>query len=264
MTETTNDRAQPLVGFRTNEEWKDVLAQVATMIENLEQVEDPEIRHKIFATLQAIDAVHREALHRLVRLFKEGVLEQVVTDPAIHTLMGMYDLLPTNATADGMVVDFLTAEERSAGARRSTTNPVQTGTSARAPPGLAPTALAHTALAHTDCQPHWARVPLARPMEDGEAVIFEAEEGSVVVARVDSTLYAVGAVCPTHTAVMVGGVMKGLSWLCPHGPGCVYDIRNGSRLGGGPGVTAHPVRAADGGGLQVGFGIPFEPKLPAF
>ena len=259
MTATTNDRAQPLVGFRTNEEWKDILAQVAVMIEDLEQVEDPEIRRKIFTTLQAVDAVHREALHRLVRLFKEGVLDQVVTDPAIHTLMGMYDLLPANATTDGKFGDFLTAEERSAGARRSTTNPVQMGTSAPAPPGLA-----HTALAHTDCQPHWARVPLARPMEDGEAVIFEAEEGSVVVTRVDSSLYAIGAVCPTHAAVMVGGVMKGLSWLCPHGPGCVYDIRNGSRLGGGPGITAHPVRAADGGGVQVGFGIPFEPRLPAF
>ena len=254
MTATTNDRAQPLVGFRTNEEWKDILAQVAAMIEDLEQVEDPEIRRKIFTMLQAVDAVHREALHRLVRLFKEGVLDQVVTDPAIHTLMGMYDLLPTNATTDGKFGDFLTAEERASGARGSTTNPLPTGTNTRTPAALAP----------ADCQPHWARVPLARPMEDGEAVIFEAEEGSVVVARVDNTLYAVGAVCPTHTAVMVGGVMKGLSWLCPHGPGCVYDIRNGSRLGGGPGVTAHPVRAADGGGLQVGFGIPFEPKLPAF
>ena len=254
MTETTNERAQPLVGFRTNEEWKDILAQVATMIEDLEQVEDPEIRRKIFTTLQAIDAVHREALHRLVRLFKEGVLDQVVTDPAIHTLMGMYDLLPTNATADSRVVDFLTPEERAEGARSSTTDLVPTGANPRAP----------ASLALFDCQPHWARVPLVRPMEDGEAIIFEAEEGSVVVARVDNTLYAVGAVCPTHTAVMVDGALKGLSWLCPYGPGCVYDIRNGSRLGGGPGVTAHAVRAADGGGVQVGFGIPYEPKLPAF
>ena len=101
-------------------------------------------------------------------------------------------------------------------------------------------------------------------MADSEAVLFDADEGSVVIAKVDNALFAVDAVCPSHNALMAGGALKGYSWLCPHGPACVYDIRNGSRLGGGPGLRAHPVRSAEGGGLQVGFGIPFEPKLPAF
>ena len=107
---------QPLIGYRTNEEWQDLVAQVATMIDSLEKLKDPQLRRQVFGTLQAIDAVHREALHRLVRLFKEGVLEQVVTDPAIHTLMGMYDLLPAPQTRASQY-DFLTAEERAAGPR---------------------------------------------------------------------------------------------------------------------------------------------------
>ena len=49
----------------------------------------------------AIDALHREALHRLVRLFKERVLEQVATDPAIRTLLEMYDLLPVHTHPAG-------------------------------------------------------------------------------------------------------------------------------------------------------------------
>ena len=252
MTTTTNDRAQPLVGFRTNEEWRDILAQVATMIDELERVEDPEIRRKVFATLQAIDSVHREALHRLVRLFKEGVLEQVVTDPAIHTLMGMYDLLPAEQAADRRAVDFLTPEERAAGPR----NP--TAAAPRMPADQASGSL------RSDPQPHWARVPLEGPMTEGEAVLFEAEEGKVFIANVENTLFAVDAVCPTHLSLMTGGALKGFSWLCPHGPACVYDIRNGSRLGGGPGLKALPVRSASGGDLQIGFGMEFEPKLPAF
>ena len=248
MTQADNDRAQPLVGFRTNEEWRDMLAQVAAMLEELERIEDPEASRKMFAALQAVDAVHREALHRLVRLFKEGVLEQVVTDPAIHTLMGMYDLLPAKLAADAGAVDFLTREERAAGP------PIPL-------PGMRP---APANLALSDPQPHWARIPLDGPLADGEAVLFEAQEGSVVVARIDNALFAVDATCPSHNAVMAGGALKGYSWICPHGPACVYDIRNGSRLGGGPALVAHPVRTADGGGLQVGFGMAFEPKLPAF
>jgi len=45
--------------------------------------------------------LHREALHRLVRLFKERVLEQVATDPAIRTLLEMYDLLPVHTHPAG-------------------------------------------------------------------------------------------------------------------------------------------------------------------
>ena len=85
---------QQLVGYRTNDEWNALLAQASEMIERLEQIEDADVRGQIFGAMDGIDAVHRESLHRLVRLFKEGVLEQVVTDPAIRTLMGMYDLLP--------------------------------------------------------------------------------------------------------------------------------------------------------------------------
>ena len=243
MTTAPVGETQALVGFRTNEEWKDILAQVAAMIEGLEKIEDAELRRNVFAALEAIDAVHREALHRLVRLFKEGVLNQVVTDPAIHTLMGMYDLLPAQQGGAGTAMDFLTAEERAAGPR-----------SAPPPPG---------GLALPEPQPHWARVPLDQAMADGDAILFKTGESAVIIAKIENVLFAVDAVCPTHAALMAGGAVNGFSWLCPHGPGCVYDIRNGSRVGGGPGLAAHPVRPAEGG-LQVGFGIPFAPKLPAF
>ena len=62
---------------------------------------------------------------------------------------------------------------------------------------------------------------------------------------------------------MTGGTLSSFSWACPIGPGCIYDIRSGARLGGGEPLTCLPVRR-DGDRLMVGFGVPFEPNLPAF
>jgi nitrite reductase/ring-hydroxylating ferredoxin subunit len=249
MTLANNDRNQPLVGYRTNEEWEDLLAQVAAMIEDLERLDDSDLHHKVFGTLQAIDALHREALHRLVRLFKEGVLEQVVTDPAIHTLMGMYDLLPSKQPPGRRGSDFLTPEERAADDAKATRAPVQ---------------MKRPGQADRLGQPHWRPLPVDHAIAEAEALTFELEEGAVIITEVDGTLHAVEGSCPTHGQIMRGGVLKGFSWICPLGPGCVYDIRNGARLGGGPGLKCHPVRTTKTGGLQIGFGLPFEPKLPAF
>jgi nitrite reductase/ring-hydroxylating ferredoxin subunit len=238
---------QSLVGYRTNEEWNDLLTQVAAMIEELDRLEDRDARGKIFAALQAIDAMHREALHRLVRLFKEGVLEQVVTDPAIYSLMAMYDLLPSRSGSARKAWDFLTDEERAGGSRSS-------------PERVSPPVAVEPPQQH----PHWRPIPLERPLIDGEAFLSHLEEEPLIVAKVDGSIYAFAALCPVHGAVMSDGTAKGYSWICPHGPGCIYDIRNGARLGGGSGLTCRPLRHEATGGLQVGFGIPFVPKLPTF
>jgi len=249
MTPPRQDSPQPLIGYRTNEEWVDLLAQIATMIEDLEHLEEPDLRDRVFNALQAIDALHREALHRLVRLFKEGVLEQVATDPAIRTLLEMYDLLPATHASSRKVWDFLTSEEKAEG-RSERSDPSSFKRAGKADLNAV--------------QPHWRPVPEGHSIADAEPVIFDLDEGCIVVAKVENQLHAIAAVCPFHRAVMRGGVLRGFSWICPHGPGCVYDVRNGARLGGGPGLNCYPVRTTGSGGLQIGFGIPYEPKLPAF
>ena len=75
----------------------DVLSADAAAFTEMEELPLPEVKDKVFELLAGIDTIHREGLWRLVRLFKEGVLEQVVTDPAIHNLMELYDLLPPEA-----------------------------------------------------------------------------------------------------------------------------------------------------------------------
>jgi nitrite reductase/ring-hydroxylating ferredoxin subunit len=244
---TEMESPQPLVGYRTNEEWQDLLAQVATMIEDIESMPDETLRQKVLLTLQAIDTIHREALHRLVRLFKQGVLDQVVTDPAIRTLMGMYDLLPEEKSGCAKVWDFLPE----AGA---SVDKVESASGSRPLlDGLAP----------TNELPHWLPVPIDQCPSEGKAIISGTPERAVILAQVERGFYGLDAMCPNHERTMAGGRLNGLSWICPHGPGCIFDIRNGARLGGGRGLICYPVRQT-GSGVQIGFGIPFEPKLPAF
>lgn len=237
---------QQLVGYRTNGEWNDLLAEASAVIESLEEIADPDVRAQVFGAMDGIDAIHREALHRLVRLFKEGVLEQVVTDPAIRTLMGMYDLMPAEQPGCGKVWDFMPkpGEPEPFGAQRGQRlSPV----AAERPPD----------------PPHWTPAPLARPLESGEAEVCQFDEGSILVAEVRGELFAAEGRCPHHHASMTGGTLSSFSWTCPIGPGCIYDIRSGARLGGGKPLTCLPVRR-DGDRLMVGFGVPFEPNLPAF
>ncbi|GAC1346879.1 MAG: hypothetical protein NVSMB18_30270 [Acetobacteraceae bacterium] len=231
------DPPQPLLGFRTNQDWQELVAQASTMIEALEAIADDGVRAQVFQALEAIDAIHREALHRLVRLFKQGVLEQVVTDPAIRTLMGMYDLLPPEQPGCAKIWDFMPEPE----------------------PEPEP-----VAVASPEDPPHWTPAPLVRPPADGEALVCQFDEGPVVVAQVRGEVFAAEAGCPHHARPMLTGRLSNYTWVCPHGEGCIYDIRSGARLGGGPGLACRPVRRDERGRLMVGFGIPFEPRLPAF
>ena len=236
----SRDEPQALVGFRTNAEWAGLVTETAERIEALEAIADEATRTQVFDALAAVDAVHREALHRLVRLFKEGVLEQVVTDPAINTLMGMYGLLPEKTPGCRKVWDFLGA----------------------APP---PEAVAAAVAADpATMPPHWSPTPAREPPASGETFAVRMDEGSFVLASTAGQLFAFDAICPHHGKPMNGGELSRFAFVCPHGPGCIYDVRDGARLGGGAGVACHPVRVGENGRPQIGFGMPFTPNLPAF
>ena len=232
-TDEPENAPQQLVGYRTNEEWNALIAQSAELLAQVEAIEDEAVKKAVFDALGAIDTVHREALHRLVRLFKEGVLEQVITDPAIHTLMGMYGLLPEPEPGCQKVWDFAADD--------------------------APDIAADAA----GTPPHWSPAPVIAAPDPGGVLFMRMEEGSFALANHDGKLFAFDAICGHHRKLMTGGKLEGVSFICPHGPGCVYDIRNGARLGGG-GIACRPVKRDDKGRPLVGFGMPFEPQMPAF
>ena len=239
MADPQDAQNQELVGYRTNEEWQDLVAQASAMIAALDEIADEDIKAEVFGALAGIDALHREALHRLVRLFKKGVLEQVVTDPPINTLMGMYDLLPPEKTPDKKIVKF-------------------------APPA-SPMPKPPTSADMLGADPaHWTPAPLPDVLNEGEAYYCDMEEGSVLVMAVDGQDYAIIGICPAHVTDMTGGKLDGYSWICPHGPGCAYDIRNGAKLGGGAGLICFATKRDSQGKVLIGFGIPFDPVMPPF
>lgn len=239
---------QELVGFSTNAEWRDLVSRTAALIESLDDLAEDD-RRAVFEALAAIDLIHREALHRLVRLFKDGVLEQVITDPAIETLMGMYDLLPPDTSGGASGETFGVAPAAEPPARKVW--------------DILPLAMEPAASATPTDPPHWSAAPLERPPCNGETLICQMEEGRFVVAAADDRHFAFAADCPAHGATMTEGRLDGFSWICPHGLGCVYDIRDGSRLGGGEALDCRPVKA-DERRVLIGFGLPFSPKLPAY
>ena len=229
-------------GFRTQEEWEDLLGYAGALIESLEEIEDEALRARVFEALQAIDAVHREAITRLVALFKDGVLEQVIQDPAIRTLMEMYDLLPT-MPACAKVYDFLSEAEAPEARGRVGGGKLRE----RVP------------------LPRWIPAPIAaEDLGRDEASLHELDGEDVLLARVDRTVFALSGRCRCDGRRMADAARHGYTLRCPGPQGCLYDLRSGARVGAAGELQALPTKVDEQGRVLVGFDMPFTPNLPTF
>ena len=235
---------QPLLGFMSNDEWDSLLAEVNALVQQMEALPAGEMKASVFRLLDGIDAIHREALHRLVRLFKEGVLEKVVSDPAIHTLMELYDLLPSEAGAPAVA-------ESAADKPRFPTIPIRALRSTPAAPLR---------------YPHWVPVLAQRDDLASGAVAGEivADGVALLLARREERLFALDAQCPVDGAPLRGALLNGYTLSCPNHAGCHYDVRTGARIGGGDALVCHPVKIDERGRVMVGFDMDFKPDVPSF
>lgn len=228
-----NEAPQPLVGFLTNEQWDELLARVDALVQRMDSLPPGKVKDQVFDLLNGIDAIHREALRRLVRLFKPGGLEQICTDPAIRTLLELYDLLPATA-------------EKSKGAFPIPVRVVRT-----TPP--APVRY-----------PHW--VPVANSVEElapGAVREVTADDVPMLLARRGREIFAVAARCAVDGAAMQGATLNGLTLVCPRHAGCYYDVRQGTHLGGSERLACYPVRVDETGRVLVGLDMDFHPNLPS-
>ena len=235
------DPPQQLTGFMTNAEWTELLGQADAHLLQMEELPYPNVKEQVFALLGTIDTIHREALRRLVRLFKEGVLEKVVTDPAIHTLMELYDLLP----ADAKPVD----EQRA--------KIIFTTSRSKAPPASQPKPKPK--------YPHWVPVsPSVTDVSGGAVIECQAEDHLIVVCRAGVDLFALDARCLQDGASLAGGKLTKFNLTCPQHSGCYYDIRDGSRIAGTGRLECFSVKQNEGGRILVGIDMEFTPRRPAF
>ena len=82
----------------------DLLDYLERVVHSFEQHPDEATRESVFGMLQALDTLHREGLQRLVVFLEERnagpLLEEAAkADRVIYTLMGLYDLLPSDGAA---------------------------------------------------------------------------------------------------------------------------------------------------------------------
>src|SRR5215210_6076513 len=77
-------------------EFQHLLEWLGTGLERMEGIEDQQTREEVFALLEGIDVLHRQALGRLLALTGnlggQGLVERVAQDPVVRTLLEMYDL----------------------------------------------------------------------------------------------------------------------------------------------------------------------------
>ena len=63
---------------------------------------------------------------------------------------------------------------------------------------------------------------------------------------------------------MRGATLSGYTLTCPNHSGCHYDVRQGTRIGGGEKIACFPVKQDENGRLLVGLDMDFTPSLPGF
>lgn len=224
----------------SNDEWDCLLADVNRLVQKMEELPAGEVKSAVFELLQGVDAIHREALRRLVRLFKEGVLEKVVSDPAIHTLMELYDLLPQQP-------------EESAPDKpkhRYRTIPIR--------------AVYAEPLAKTR-YPHWVPVLQSRDELMPHAVReFELDGLPMLLVRHADQLFALASRCAQDGSSLRDATLSGYTLTCPNHSGCYYDVRQGRRIGSSEAINCYPVKLDERGTVLVGLDMDFAPNLPSF
>ena len=248
QSEPPDETPQALVGYSSNEEWNALLQQVDGLVQKMDDLPYPEVKENIFALLAGIDAIHREGLHRLVRLFKEGVLEQVVTDPAIHTLMEMYDLLPPEAR---IVDDQASKVEWS-------TNSAPAPTAVEPEPPTAPPP-------RKPLYAHWVPVlQSADEFPDGSVKECMVDDRRILLCRAKGGFFAIESACVRGDASLAEATLVKYTLTCPNHRGCYYDIRNGGHIAGKTMLECYPVKQDEKGRVLIGLGMDFKPELPAF
>jgi nitrite reductase/ring-hydroxylating ferredoxin subunit len=234
---------QERIGYMTSSGWEKLLEQVNAQIEELEQISDSEVKDQVFTLLAGIDAIHRESLGRLVSLFKEGVLEQVINDPPIHTLMELYDLLPS----------LEEHQEQQYDENGFPVIPLDVMTGSK---GTAPI---------KSKIPHWVPVPDSQSaLEPNTTDSINVDGHSIILCRVDDEYFAVSASCAQDGSSLETATLNKYTLTCHNHLGCHYDVRQGTRIAArGESIDCYPVEA-DERRIMIGIDMDFIPNLPVF
>ena len=92
------EELQPEQELEPEDELQAVADLTDQLIQEFEQHPDEQVREKVFRLLDAVDRLHRPGLVALMQFLESknlwGIIEQARSDPAIRTLLELYDLMP--------------------------------------------------------------------------------------------------------------------------------------------------------------------------
>ena len=210
-------------GRLTEGEFHAVGRHLDDLVREFETLPLPAVRDKVFELLQAVDALHRAGLNRMVDVLREhggtGLLGRATEDPIVRTLLVLYDLAPDPApSAPGPGTASFIPLDRIG---RAPTRPVR--------------------------RPVFAEVARLEDVPLGTMKGVEADGVRVLVANVAGEVYGVRDTCPGSAAPLSLGAFTPPVVVCPwHNE--AFDIRTGKRADGleGPGLDVLPIAVHDG------------------
>ena len=275
-------------------EFQHLLRWLGTGLERMEGIEDERTREEVFALLEGIDILHRQALGRLLELLgnlaDQALVERVSQDPVVRTLLEMYDLPEADERTQvesalegvypyfrshGGKLEVLGVEEGRVRVRLSGSCEGCPGTSATLKrvveealrerfPGFKelvaeeppPRQEKPVQLGRRPLRrPRWVSVGRLEDLEPGEMRDLQSEGTPLLLVRIGEEVYAYRNGCPPGSALMLHlGRLEGSTLVCPW-HGCRYDARTGKRQDAEEGkLQVLPVAVQDGE-IKVAVGV---------
>ncbi len=198
-------------------------SRIATLVSELEQAPDSDVKRTAFELLENVDHLHRSCVWRLFELITElggkGLVDRLASDPAVKMLFVLYDLIPSQPL-----------------------RPVQAAVEVHAPSASGFVPLANLA----GPRAAWRVAFAAEDLPAGSIHGIEIDRVPVLLVCTDGDIFAYrnacsGSVLPLHLGTLVNGDLH-----CPW-HGCRYDARSGAALeGSNVDLEAFDVRLEEG------------------
>ena len=274
-------------------EFQHLLQWIGTGLERMEGIEDEQTRKEVFALLEGIDVLHRQALGRLLdllgKLAGHGLVERVAQDPVVRTLLEMYDLpeadertqvehalesvypyfkshggkLQVLGVKEGRVRVRLSGSCEGCPGTTTTLKRVVEGALREGFPSFRELVAEEPQKQEKPIQlgrrplhrPRWVSLGYLEDLESGGMRALNPEGTPLLLVRLDGEVYAHRNGCPPGSALTLHlGRLEGSTLVCPW-HGCRYDVRTGRRQDHEEGrLQVLPVAVQDGE-IKVALGV---------
>jgi len=214
-------------------EWIDALVQ------GFAAHPDPDVRERVFALLDGVDALHRSAFSRLNAILRApgaaAAWREVRKDPLLRTVLGLYGLEPLPNPAPPV---------RAAGPTGG--KPILSLRVVQDAPAPSPQTTRRT----SPPAPEWIDVASLADVSPGTMRGFRIAGEAVLIGNAGGDVFAFHDACPDTPLALSVGEMDGETIVCPW-HGCRFDARTGQRqLHRGTGLDSFPV-GIDGDTIRV-------------